>query len=167
MTKHHAFSRSFASMFAIATLATGIALIAAPATARAETGTPIAASGANVDCAPCEALKVYDKDGLSFSDVVAEVQNGQIVITAEIAVTGTAGRPRIGSVIYTDDTCMPAQMSRQAGTQACDAISRALLDAAAPVTTAPGPLITGPSTPTEGIIMRDGGVCDPIRHMGC
>jgi hypothetical protein len=21
--------------------------------------------------------------------------------------------------------------------------------------------------PTNGIIMRDGGVCDPIRHMGC
>ena len=21
--------------------------------------------------------------------------------------------------------------------------------------------------PTTGIIMRDGGVCDPIRHMGC
>jgi hypothetical protein len=22
-------------------------------------------------------------------------------------------------------------------------------------------------TTTQGIIMRDGGVCDPIRHMGC
>ena len=21
--------------------------------------------------------------------------------------------------------------------------------------------------PTNGIIMRDGGICDPIRHMGC
>lgn len=25
---------------------------------------------------------------------------------------------------------------------------------------------TAPAT-TQGIIMRDGGVCDPIRHMGC
>jgi hypothetical protein len=23
------------------------------------------------------------------------------------------------------------------------------------------------STKTQGIIMRDGGICDPIRHMGC
>jgi|1186.fasta_scaffold365421_2 hypothetical protein len=22
-------------------------------------------------------------------------------------------------------------------------------------------------TTTQGIIMRDGGICDPIRHMGC
>jgi hypothetical protein len=25
--------------------------------------------------------------------------------------------------------------------------------------------VTGPAT--QGIIMRDGGICDPIRHMGC
>jgi hypothetical protein len=24
-----------------------------------------------------------------------------------------------------------------------------------------------PVTASQGIIMRDGGVCDPIRHMGC
>ncbi|MDA0183811.1 hypothetical protein OJ997_26130 [Solirubrobacter phytolaccae] len=30
------------------------------------------------------------------------------------------------------------------------------------VTAAPAPSAT-----TQGIIMRDGGVCDPIRHMGC
>ena len=24
-----------------------------------------------------------------------------------------------------------------------------------------------PAPPTQGIIMRDGGICDPIRHMGC
>jgi hypothetical protein len=29
-------------------------------------------------------------------------------------------------------------------------------------TVAPAPVGT-----TQGIIMRDGGVCDPIRHMGC
>jgi hypothetical protein len=30
-------------------------------------------------------------------------------------------------------------------------------------TVAPAPISAG----TQGIIMRDGGVCDPIRHMGC
>ena len=29
----------------------------------------------------------------------------------------------------------------------------------------PGPVVTAPAQ--QGIIMRDGGVCDPIRHMGC
>ena len=28
------------------------------------------------------------------------------------------------------------------------------------------PTTTAPAT-SQGIIMRDGGVCDPIRHMGC
>jgi hypothetical protein len=27
--------------------------------------------------------------------------------------------------------------------------------------------VPGNATVTQGIIMRDGGVCDPIRHMGC
>jgi len=123
-----------------------------------------------------------DQAGLSFHDVVAEVQNGnQIVVTAEITVTGTAGKPRTGSVVfsafmdytddarfmdYTDDVCMPSLMSRQAETQACAVISSALRDAAA-AATAPDALITSPATPASGIIMRDGGVCDPIRHMGC
>ena len=34
----------------------------------------------------------------------------------------------------------------------------------------PGPVTDGrPAAPatSQGIIMRDGGVCDPIRHMGC
>jgi hypothetical protein len=31
---------------------------------------------------------------------------------------------------------------------------------------APAPT-TVPAPTTQGIIMRDGGVCDPIRHMGC
>jgi hypothetical protein len=30
----------------------------------------------------------------------------------------------------------------------------------------PGPLVTAAPT-QQGIIMRDGGICDPIRHMGC
>ena len=35
----------------------------------------------------------------------------------------------------------------------------------APTTVAPAPA-PAPVT-SQGIIMRDGGVCDPIRHMGC
>ena len=38
--------------------------------------------------------------------------------------------------------------------------------AATPATTvAPAPV--QPAGTSQGIIMRDGGVCDPIRHMGC
>jgi hypothetical protein len=29
-----------------------------------------------------------------------------------------------------------------------------------------GPIVA-PAPVTQGIIMRDGGICDPIRHMGC
>jgi hypothetical protein len=37
-----------------------------------------------------------------------------------------------------------------------------------PTTGAPAPTTVQPGgAPTQGIIMRDGGVCDPIRHMGC
>ena len=47
----------------------------------------------------------------------------------------------------------------------------ALSGSASAATTAPAPLSASPSgaslTTTQGIIMRDGGVCDPIRHMGC
>ncbi len=28
-------------------------------------------------------------------------------------------------------------------------------------------LPTAPVATSQGIIMRDGGICDPIRHMGC
>ena len=155
MTTNRIFSRPFAALSAIFTFATGVALTAAPSTARAETATEIIVSDGNIDCPPCRFLKVSDQDGLSFRDVVAEVQNGnQIVITAEVAVTGTAGKPRVGSVVfsafiddgddarfmdYTDDSCMPSAMSRQAGTQACDVLSRALRDAAATAATAPAP----------------------------
>jgi hypothetical protein len=34
-------------------------------------------------------------------------------------------------------------------------------------TPAVGAAHAGPAPATQGIIMRDGGVCDPIRHMGC
>ena len=30
---------------------------------------------------------------------------------------------------------------------------------------APAPAVVGSTS--QGIIMRDGGICDPIRHMGC
>ena len=35
-------------------------------------------------------------------------------------------------------------------------------------TAAPTPTVQPAPAPTaQGIIMRDGGICDPIRHMGC
>ena len=44
----------------------------------------------------------------------------------------------------------------------------ALAVSAAPVATAHNqPLKSGAPVASAGIIMRDGGVCDPIRHMGC
>jgi hypothetical protein len=33
--------------------------------------------------------------------------------------------------------------------------------------TVPGVTAAGPGAVSQGIIMRDGGICDPIRHMGC
>ena len=179
MTTHRILSRPFAALSAIAALATGLALTAAPSTARAETGQQIIMSDGNVDCPPCRFLKINDQNGLSFGDVAVEVQNGnQVVITAQVTMPATAGKPRTGSIVFTsvsndasfmdyvDDACMASSMSRQATTQACDVVSRAFHEAAATALTAPAPL-DAPSTPTQGIIMRDGGVCDPIRHMGC
>ncbi len=37
----------------------------------------------------------------------------------------------------------------------------------APTVTGPTPIVAPAPTTTTGIIMRDGGICDPIRHMGC
>ena len=42
--------------------------------------------------------------------------------------------------------------------------------AAGPAGTSPSQLqdaLPGAAVTTQGIIMRDGGICDPIRHMGC
>ena len=42
--------------------------------------------------------------------------------------------------------------------------------AATPVSSTPvqsGAVFAAPAPTTQGIIMRDGGICDPIRHMGC
>jgi hypothetical protein len=36
-----------------------------------------------------------------------------------------------------------------------------------PTSTVPGVTAAGPGAVSQGIIMRDGGICDPIRHMGC
>jgi hypothetical protein len=39
---------------------------------------------------------------------------------------------------------------------------------ATPMPTPAGPTPTfQPAATAQGIIMRDGGICDPIRHMGC
>ena len=51
-----------------------------------------------------------------------------------------------------------------------------LLAAAVPATAAglaasdagqPNHAVPNADTTAQGIIMRDGGICDPIRHMGC
>jgi hypothetical protein len=39
--------------------------------------------------------------------------------------------------------------------------------AAVPAPTTPSPTVQPAPATSQGIIMRDGGVCDPIRHMGC
>jgi hypothetical protein len=33
--------------------------------------------------------------------------------------------------------------------------------------TGPTPTVGSPPATAQGLIMRDGGICDPIRHMGC
>jgi len=38
---------------------------------------------------------------------------------------------------------------------------------ASPLPSAGTVVTTVPTPVTQGIIMRDGGICDPIRHMGC
>jgi len=45
-------------------------------------------------------------------------------------------------------------------------VALAVPASAAPAIPQPGP-IAAPAPVTPGIIMRDGGICDPIRHMGC
>jgi hypothetical protein len=170
MTTKHFFSRSLATLSAIFALTTGVALTAAPSTARAEMKPQIVASGGAFD------IQDFSFGLLSFRDVVAEVQSGgRIVITAQVLAPATAGRPRTGNVVfsalvnsdadgsfmdYTDDACTTAQMSGQASDDACAAIAGALQDA----TAGTGPFIAGPAA-TEGIIMRDGGICNP--RWGC
>jgi hypothetical protein len=50
------------------------------------------------------------------------------------------------------------------------ALTVTALAGSAPALAIPAPSVSptvGPAPTTQGIIMRDGGVCDPIRHMGC
>jgi hypothetical protein len=52
---------------------------------------------------------------------------------------------------------------------AAAALSPAAAVAAIPTASSPmtsGPIVA-PAPTTQGLIMRDGGICDPIRHMGC
>jgi len=53
-------------------------------------------------------------------------------------------------------------------------VALAALVSSTPATATPLPAPAGPTptvgtagATTQGIIMRDGGICDPIRHMGC
>jgi hypothetical protein len=46
-------------------------------------------------------------------------------------------------------------------------MSRALTILATVVALAVSAAVTAIQPAAAGIIMRDGGVCDPIRHMGC
>jgi hypothetical protein len=117
MTTYKIISRPFAALSAILTLATAVAVIAAPAPARADSA--------------IFSVFVDDSDDAGFMD-------------------------------YTDDDGVSSLTSAQAGAVAPAASSGAGAAAKVP---AAGVLV--PPKPAVNIIMRDGGICDPIRHMGC
>ena len=84
------------------------------------------------------------------------------IITAVVAlaVSGTpalassgskAGPPKTRDIVVTKATDVSSTLLRRASS------GSSLADV----------LISGRATKASGIIMRDGGVCDPIRHMGC
>lgn len=116
MTTNRLFSRSFATLSTILTLATGFTLTFAPSTARAESAFSIF---------------VDDSADPSFMD-------------------------------YTDDACTPSLTG-----DACAAPARAVREASGTVVRVPAAGVSAPSAPATNIIMKDGNVCDPIRHMGC
>lgn len=122
MTTNRIFSRSFAALSTILTLATGFALTVVPSTARAESAV----------------FTVFedDSDDAGFMD-------------------------------YTDDACTPSLMGGHAGADACAAPSRAIHNASGTTVKIPATGAPTPATTDTNIIMRDGGICDPIRHMGC
>jgi hypothetical protein len=72
---------------------------------------------------------------------------------------------------------MLSAITRTAGASAAVVITAlALAGPAGAATQAPAGSSPSPYVPThgpvvdsgtQGIIMRDGGICDPIRHMGC
>ena len=72
-----------------------------------------------------------------------------------------------GFMDYTDDAFLPAVTGRQAGAGACAATSPRPHPASRGGSSAPAFVVPAPSTSSGNIIMRDGGICDPIRHMGC
>jgi hypothetical protein len=65
---------------------------------------------------------------------------------------------------YTDDACTS---SGQADADACAAPSRAIHNTSGTTVKVPATGSPAPAAGQTNIIMRDGGICDPIRHMGC
>ncbi|HEY6891471.1 MAG TPA: hypothetical protein VI300_26935 [Solirubrobacter sp.] len=59
---------------------------------------------------------------------------------------------------------LPAVVAFAALAVSAPAMATPVLTTAGP---APSPTVGSAPATTQGIIMRDGGVCDPIRHMGC
>jgi hypothetical protein len=164
-TLRRTFSTSSATFFALLALVAGNAL-ASPSPARAETAKPLPSPTTALDGEVLRQLAAHGREGLSFQEVKSELREGdRISLTASVEVAGPGGKVRTGTVVftavmsygsdgrfmdYTDDACTWSLTNRQAGADACDALGEALLE-----------------TRESGIIMRDGGICDPIRHMGC
>ena len=67
-----------------------------------------------------------------------------LAVSAGVASAATAEKPPTRSLAYTLNNTMISGYSIKAPAKQ-----------------------TGSSARSNGIIMRDGGVCDPIRHMGC
>jgi hypothetical protein len=68
---------------------------------------------------------------------------------------------------YTDDACTSSVTGQQAGADACGAASRAIHNTSGTTVKVPTAGAPVPAAAGTNIIMRDGGICDPIRHMGC
>src|SRR5262245_36460400 len=88
---------------------------------------------------------------------------GGALTAASSTAQAAAAKPVIMSDVFTDDGDEADFMDY---TDDLGLASQAAA-AAAPVISAPAAPSTVPAPRTQGIIMRDGGVCDPIRHMGC
>jgi hypothetical protein len=67
-----------------------------------------------------------------------------LAVSAGVASAATAGKSPTQSLAYTLNNTMISGYSIKAPAKQ-----------------------TATSTRSNGIIMRDGGICDPIRHMGC
>jgi hypothetical protein len=68
------------------------------------------------------------------------------------------------SITRTRNSVRPRALLAAATALAAAAALFAPLASATPV---PSGSASAATPQTQGIIMRDGGVCDPIRHMGC